>query len=241
MGPFQPRYDGENRPTPVSRDMSKLEEQIALTLLPGMSLPEPLKQLFSWIESRGFYVDTGQGRIGFLFSEAEMKAGWTKSGRPGGTHIEFAAEGNKNLTYWFGHERQDVLNRLCVFAKTGADGSMAAFWLDPNGQQKIVHLGSGSGSMMVCVLANTPVDFLRLLAIGYDEICWSEEFSEPPVTNSTDRAFTVQPNSAFQEWVRAAFGVTIPFTASEIVEHPDEMGRSESQDEFNRWVEANVA
>ena len=221
--------------------MSKLEQQIALTLLPGMSLPEPLKQLFTWIESHGLYVDTAKGRVGFLFPEAEMKAGWTESSRPGGTRIELAAEGNANLKYWFGHERPDVLNRLCVFAKTGGDGSMAAFWLDPAGQQKIVHLGSGSGSMMVCVLANTPVDFLRLLAIGYDEICWSEQFSEPPVTHSTDGAFAVQPNSAFQEWVRATFGVTVPSVASEIVAHPDDMGRPESRDEFNRWVEANVA
>lgn len=221
--------------------MSKLEEQIALTLLPGMSLPEPLKQLFTWIEGRELYVDTGKGRIGFLFPEKELKAGWTDDGRPGGTHIEFSAEGNANLKYWFGHERPDVLNRLSVFAKTGAEGSMAAFWLAPSGQQKIVHLGSGSGSMMVCVLASTPVDFLRLLAIGYDEICWSEQFSEPPVTNSTDGTFAVQPNRAFQEWVRITFDVTVPSAAAEIVAHPDDMGVSESQDEFNRWVAANVA
>jgi len=221
--------------------MSILEEQITRTLLPGMTLPEPFKQLFEWIEDRGLYIDTQKGRIGFLFPEAEMKANWTRSGRSGGTNIELAAEGNANLNYWFGHERPEVLNRLCVFAETGADGSMAAFWLDPTGQQKIVHLGSGSGSMMVCVLASTPVDFLRLLAIGYDEICWSEQFSEPPVTESMDGAFAVQPNVAFQEWVRATFGVTVPSAASEIVEHPDDMGKSESQDEFNLWVEANAA
>ena len=55
---------------------------------------------------------------------------------------------------------------------------MAAFWLDDAGKQRIVHLGSGSGSTLVCILAEEAIDFLRLLAIGYDEICWSEVFSE---------------------------------------------------------------
>lgn len=34
--------------------------------------------------------------------------------------------------------------------------------------------------MMTCVLADDAVDFLRLLAIGYREICWNAEFGAPP-------------------------------------------------------------
>jgi len=141
--------------------MSQLEQQLARMLPPRMTIPEPLRQLFSWIEARGQYVDHKDGRVGFLSPPAAPSVG---------TNISFHAEGNGDLRHWFGHDRPEVLNRLCVFANTGGDGSMAAFWLDEQVQQKIVHLGSGSGSgsTMVCVLGDDAVDFLRLLAIGYE-------------------------------------------------------------------------
>jgi hypothetical protein len=222
--------------------VGKLEEQIIQTLVPGMHLPEPLKALFAWIETNGLYAERPTGeRIGFLFPEAELRSGWTDTERPGGTNIEFFAEGNGNLKYWFGHDRPEVLSRLCVFAKTGAEGSMAALWLDPHGEQQIVHLGSGSGSVMVCILARDPVDFLRLLAIGYDEICWGEEFSMPPSAHAAGGSLVVHPNDKYQKWVQATFGVSIPRTGKEIVKHPDEMGVANSQDPFNKWVAESAA
>src|ERR1035437_164127 len=218
--------------------MGKLHDQIARTLLPGMRIPEPICLLFDWIEANGTYVDNAKGeRIGFLFPENEMKAGWTDTDRPGGTNIEFFAEGNVNMKHWFRHEKPEVLERLCVFGKTGAEGSMAAFWIDDAGRQKIVHLGSGSGSTLVCVLADNPVDFLCLIAIGYDEICWSENFSRPP---SQADGFLVNPHAQFQDWVSRTFHVTIPGTASEIVKHPSLMGDVDPKDEFAQWVDHQI-
>ncbi len=214
--------------------MSALQKQIEGTLLPGMRVPEPLALLFEWIEDKGYFIDRNNQRVGLLYPVEKLKAEWTETERRGGTYIEFFAEGNVNLKYWFGHERPEVLNRLCVFAQTGAEGSMAAFWIDDCGKQRIVHLGSGSGSILVCVLADDPVDFLRLLAIGYDEICWNWEFSQPP--NSSDGMF-VHPNVEYQDWVKKTFSVSIPKTAAEIVKHPSEMGDSKSADDFCKWVE----
>src|SRR5690349_9511808 len=60
--------------------MSKLFDQIAETLLPGMTIPDPLRRLFEWIESNGYYIDTDAGqRIGFLFPEDKLKKGRTKT------------------------------------------------------------------------------------------------------------------------------------------------------------------
>ncbi len=101
--------------------MSPLEQQIARTRLPGMHLPACFSRLFSWIDANGCFVDTRHGRIGMLFPEAGMKAGWTDDGRPGGTDIGFRAEGNVNLKHGFGHERPEVPGRLCVFAQTGRE------------------------------------------------------------------------------------------------------------------------
>ena len=216
--------------------MGVLYDQLEAKLLPGMLIPEPLRKLYDWIETHGYFADQlGGERVGFLFPEDELVADWTDSERSGGTNIDFAAIGNDGLERWFGNDNPEVLNRLCVFALTGTEGSMAAFWIGDDGSQKIVHLGSGSGSNLVCILATDPVDFLRLLAIGYDEICWNSEFAIPPHESQEMR---VHPNKEFQDWVTSTFGVTIPRTALEIVEHPCEMSDEDPEDEFAQWVEA---
>ncbi len=218
------------------REPSILGQQIAATLATGMFVPEPLERLFRWIEDNDLFLDRPEGRIGFLFPEAEMRAGWTETGRPGGTNIDFYPEGDVNLRYWFRRDSAEIRSRLCIFCKTGGDGSTGAFWLDDEGRQRIVHLGSGSGSVMVCVLADDPVDFLRLLAIGYDEICWGE-FDAPP--NVSD-GFMVSPNEPYRKWVEASFGVTIPERGNEIVRSRADMGDTETPDPFCRWVNEMV-
>lgn len=218
-------------------ERSVLGQQIGDTLCPGMDIPPSLELLFRWIERNRCFVDTPNGRIGFLFPEAQMKLGWTELGRPGGTDISFAAEGNENLKYWFRTTDPEVMKRLCVFAKTGGDGSMAAFWLADDGSQKIVHLGSGSGSVTLCILAETPIDFLRLLAIGYDEICWGDAYSQPP---NASGEFVVEPNLPLRDWVENTFQVTIPSCATEIVRNPASMDDHHSDDTFWQWVKKHV-
>ena len=61
----------------------------------------------------------------------------------------------------------------------------------------------GSGSTMTCVLAHNGLDFLRLIAIGYDEICWDENFGMPPTSEVSD--FIVHPNVEFQQWIKDMF------------------------------------
>lgn len=218
--------------------MSILGNQILETLAPGLVIPEAVLQLFDWIEANGLFVDRDGRRYGVLYPSGPMSAAWNENSRPGGTNIEFHAGGNAALSYWFGHTRPEVLSRLSVFAQTGADGSMAAFWLDDQGTQKIVHLGSGSGSTLVCILADEPVDFLRLLAIGYDEICWNDVFDSPP--NQPESELIVAPNEPYRAWVSATFHTTIPSTALEVVKHPAEMSDAESPDVFWRWVKENT-
>lgn len=217
--------------------MKNLINQIKDTLSPGMFVPNELEKLFNWIEENNYYIDTKNGRIGYLFPDEKLRNEWTEQERPGGTIIVFQPEGNKNLHYWFDSDDPEILNRLCVFAKTGAEGSMAAFWLNNDGTQKIVHMGSGSGSVLTCVLADNPLDFLRLIAIGYDEICWNSEFSNPPNFDLADDDCFIHPNIEFQQWVVNEFNTSIPKTALEIVKYPSEMGDTNSNDIFCKWIE----
>lgn len=214
--------------------MNILIEQLAKDLPSKMVIPEPLKKLYQWIEKNGLYIDSEElgKRIGFLYPTDKLKESWTDGERDGGTYIEFYAESQEIFKYWFGQENDEILSRLYVFAKSGAEGSTCALWLDDNNETKIVHMGSGSGSMLCCILANDAIDFLRLLAIGYDEICWNECFALSP---NSDDEFIVHPNVEYQNWVKQTFDVEIPLTALEIVKHPSEIGDRDSLDAFCLW------
>ncbi|WP_206196762.1 hypothetical protein [Zooshikella ganghwensis] len=218
--------------------MNQLLKTIQETLPESMFVPDPLIKLFDWIESNGFAEDTEIGRVGYLYPVEKMRSEWTDSQRPGGTSIEFYAE-KQSDDFYFVHG--GIKNRLRIFARTGGDGSVAAFWLDDQGEQKIVHIGSGSGSMLACVLAENAVDFLRLIAIGYDEICWNEDFDKTSLESFRKNKFTVMPNLKFQDWVIHEFNTTIPKTALEIVKNPAEFGDENSEDIFCEWLEENGA
>lgn len=193
--------------------------------------------LFDWIEERGLVFERNGVAVGTLFSADEINAGWTDTERPGGTYVEFFAEGNKHLHHWFGVDDPAVLNRVSVIGKTGADGSMVALWVDGDATH-IVHMGSGSGSTMVCLLGDDPVDFLRLLAIGYDEICWNEVYAMTTEESFQSARLVVHPNEAYRAWVTATFDVTIPKRGIEVVKHPADMSDTDSLDPFCRWVSA---
>ncbi|MEJ5976782.1 hypothetical protein WG901_09065 [Novosphingobium sp. PS1R-30] len=211
---------------------SQLAQEIGATLSPDMVLPEPLLQLFDWIEGHGFYEGTKSGRVGYLYPHRELYRTWTDGERPGGTFITFGAQDSDDLKYCFNSLNPEIVARLCVFSNTNGDGSRIGFWLDDEGAQKIVLLGSGSGCATVCVLADDPVDFLRLVAIGYDALDGGDFAALP----NADPDYVVHPNLAFRGWVERTFAVSIPERGSEIVPHADAMDAESSADPFWQWV-----
>lgn len=216
---------------------NQLIEQLQRVMPQGMEIPKEIVMLYTYLEENHLYADHNGTRYGFLYPEDDLLASRTKTQRDGGTDITFYAGGTANLKYWFNCGENEELNqRLCVFAQTGGEGSESAFWLDEQGELKIVHMGSGSGSTLSCVLADNALDFLRLLAIGYDEICWNEDFAYPP-NEHPNADFVVKPNTAFQNWVTKTFHVEIPKTALEIVKHPACMDDIHSEDAFFNWIQ----
>lgn len=197
----------------------------------GIAVPDPLRMLFDWVEANGFVETAGDGDVyGSLSAEWPRGPGTNlllRGSRPDEVGAELAA--------WFGPVR-DGLPTLWPFCRTGADGSMAALWLDPTGQTRIVHMGSGSGSLLTCELGNDAVDFLRLIAIGYDEICWNEDWAHPPAPEPDHPIL----NERYRRWVETTFNTTIPDTALEIVQHPAEMGDVETEDVWCQWVNAQT-
>ena len=213
-----------------------LLQQLENALPEGMQIPEELRKLYQWIEDNGYYMDAKGVRYGWLFPEDKIKENWTDNERIGGTMITFNVDEesyrNELLEIQYKEHLEEVKRRLLVFARSGADGSECALWLDDEGHTQIVHIGSGSGSIMTCILVKNALDFLRLLAIGYDEICWDEEYSSPPNSNK-DNTF-VHPNTQYQEWVQNTFHTTIPVIGLEVVT-PHSMDDEATDDPFLKW------
>lgn len=215
----------------------RFRERFEAVLGAGMVLPDALGRLYDWIESEALVVDDpDDGPVGLLFPRDRLAASWTETERAGGTLITFTPRGARGLGHWFGTDDPGVLGRLSVFAQTGADGSQAALWRDDDGHQRVVHLGSGSGSTLTCVLADDPVDFLRLVAIGYDEICWGHLYDAPPPTVAAPDAPLVLPNEKYRQWVRSSFDVDVPTRGRDVVRDPCELDDPDPTDPFARWI-----
>lgn len=226
-----------------------LIQQLQEVMPKGMQIPEEIKILYQYIEDNGLYIDRNGCRYGFLYPEDKLQKSWkeyeqngkTIYERDGGTMITFAACGAANLQDWFKlgenkeAELRELEHRLCVFAQTGCEDSQSAFWITDQGDLKIVHMGSGSGSTLTCVLADNALDFIRLLAIGYDEICWDSNFPYSP-NEIPYPDVIVKPNTEFQNWVKQTFHVEIPKNALEIVKYPAHMDMDASEDEFFNFI-----
>ena len=213
-----------------------LLQQLENALPEGMQIPEELRKLYQWIEDNGYYEDRDGVRYGYLYPQDKLRDSWTDDEREGGTDITFNVDEesyrNDLLKILYQQYAEEVGRRLLSFARSGGDGSECALWLDDEGRTQIVHIGSGSGSVMTCILVKNGLDFLRLLAIGYDEICWDEYYPLPP--NSNENEMFIQPNTKYQEWVQNTFRTTIPETGLEVVT-PHEMDGEPSDDPFLNW------
>ena len=213
-----------------------LLQQLENALPKGMQIPEELRQLYQWIENNGYYSENEGIRYGYLYPQDKLRESWKEEEREGGTDIAFSVLKNIDreevLENYYKKHKDEVRRRLLVFAQSGADGSECALWLDDEGHTQIVHIGSGSGSMMTCILVKNALDFLRLLAIGYDEICWDEDYPLSPNSNK-DNTF-VHPNTQYQEWVQNTFHTTISKIGLEVVT-PHSMCDEPITDPFLKW------
>jgi hypothetical protein len=196
-------------------------------VLAGMTVPEELERLFEWIELQG-YASPGRRRpdepYGSLHDQTRGHYGTRLE-----VHADQPAEAESSVRAWLDEQHAALfLEHVWPFARS-FDGSRVALWRDPHDVTRVVHLGSGSGSMLTCVLGKRPVDFLRLIAIGYDEVCWPEYWDLPPVGPI---------NEPLRDWVESTFGVTVPATALEVVPYPAEMSDEDSDDPFLSWLVA---
>lgn len=196
---------------------------------PGVTVPTPLAHFFAWQAANGL---VRQFRSGGDYAQIDTRSAagcmYSAPVDPG-----FAEA-------WLADAPQAERDRLAAFFRTGGDGSYAALWRDDAGAQHIVHLGSGSGSTMLGILASDPIDFLRLLAIGYEELCWPEQFGRTPAEIDAENEYLDEApwdrSAALREWVVATFGVAVPDRASALLGKVADMGDAPGVDPFLDWL-----
>lgn len=114
--------------------------------------------------------------------------------------IDLGLEPGATLDGWFPDDvAADDLERLTPFAIVDGAGSVAATWTDDAGRTLVVLLGSEGEAH---VLANSSLDFARLLGVGYDEIS--------DAGGAVDGAFGPLVAALVRAWVTDTFDVTVP-------------------------------
>ncbi|NHZ63981.1 hypothetical protein [Massilia genomosp. 1] len=210
----------------------KFTDEMAAAFPKRNPLPEVLRQALQFMEEHGC-VRTRRDGSRYMTVYPEPEYGDV-------TSTAFHVPRPAATAGWTRRDDPEVNDRLVIFLRTGGDGSWAGLWLDDDGRQRIVHLGSGSGSMMLCVLTENMEDLLRLLSIGYTELCWPDEFERTPDEVFEERCDDddddTPPPLLFQNYVEGTLGLSIPERASEIVSITVSMDDPESRDAFLMWI-----
>ncbi|MNS21017.1 hypothetical protein D3C72_527710 [compost metagenome] len=208
--------------------MPRFADTIRDSFPPGIELPEAFVRLFDWLEAQ-HCVRQATGSLGPM-AALEPSHTWNTNI----SLVTFVPVDWDHAAHWLGVHDPAVTSRLAPFVRTGGDGSYAALWRDDEDKLRFVHMGSGSGSTWAGLIADEPVDFLRFLAIGYEEPAFTEHFGYTPIEATASAHYT--PPVDFRDWVEASFGVTVPPTADGLVPAIAKLDDADSDDPFWRWV-----
>lgn len=189
---------------------SAVAERLAARLPEGVDLPAPLVRALQTMEAQGW---TGIGADGEPFAtpyESDAQLGAVFSG-------SVSTEG------WLDQDASDAW-RLLPLAETDGSGGFAALWFAPSGGSRFVLLSSEGGEPQR--LADDSVDFLRLIAIGYDELhSWVWDAPVYVDEEDEDDENSAAAHAQFRAWVEGEFNVEVP-----------ESWSVTDDDEFSEWL-----
>lgn len=176
-----------------------------------LTIPDELFTLYQWIESNGMVTKEKDGRL-----YGRLNKSWSFS-----PEITFNTEPKEEMTIgWVTktHLVTEMTSRLCFFADSGMDGSRLGLWLTDSGDTVFIHLGSGSGSSLACVIAENALDFIRLLGVGYHSLGDVYDFGQTPHYFYEEN----RTNPTFCRWIEETYKTVIPETGIDIVKEPSD-------------------
>jgi hypothetical protein len=142
---------------------------------------------------------------------------------PGGDFELFADDGEA-ITHW--SRIPDLTDYFVQFGSTG-NGSMIGIWQpEVGGKQTYLHLSADEGWGIE--LADNFVDFMRLLAIGYETLGYFSEHTIQELNKLAEHEdLNAGFNAAFKAWVETEFKTTVPTTNLEF---------KQEGTPFNDWI-----
>lgn len=204
--------------------MTRFTDDLLSGLGPDMGMGDEVVRLMRWLEDdQGNLMRYTSTNAPFLPTTpvASIDALWS--------HLAFVIDPDM-VRYWLG--REDMANTLVSILRCGGDGSHIALWRDPEGQMRYVFAGSEGAAF---VIADTPLDFVRLITMGYESIETREALDEMPQTiwEEYNDAPWQEPVAA-RDWVRETFSATYPDTGAVL------LPRQDGPDPFAVWVDQNT-
>lgn len=163
--------------------MSRFAELLRATHPDALTVPEELDAAWRWMEDRGHVIERG-GRMWLAAYAGDRVLG-----------VVF--DTGLTLDGWFTGAAPDARTLLPIGQADGA-GSTIVLW-DDAGTVRVGVLGSEGERFL---LAETPLDLLRVVAVGHEEISTSTS-GRPP--RETARAV-----DDFRDWLRATYDVRVP-------------------------------
>jgi hypothetical protein len=194
----------------------------ALDLPDGLAVPGELDRAWSWMEQQGFLLEPGDssGRT-FLTPYADER------------QLGVVFDTGATLRGWFGDDEIEarVARHVRPIAEISGDGGFAALWLH-DGSVRFVAMSSDGEAY---VLADSALDFLRLIAIGYDELSSFAIGQDVSDLDPDEDEFLLECVAAlgpFRAWVEQEFDTAVPTSWHEV--DPDD-------NDFARWVSEQSA
>lgn len=176
---------------------SSIEEALAAMLPPGVALPAQLRRAWSFMEAQGWGGGDTEGNP-FL------------TPYPGERQLGPVFSAGLSIRGWLNPDASGA-ERLIPIAQTDGSGGLTLLWFDDSGEPRFVGLSSEGGEAVR--LADGPVDFLRLVAIGYPEFVEYAFGAEPEAFDDeeeTDGQDAKEAHARFRAWVESEFEVTVP-------------------------------
>jgi hypothetical protein len=141
-----------------------------------------------------------------------------------GGYFELYADDGKCLEYW--SQNRYLNNNFAQFG-VGPSGAPTGIWRNDDGVEKIVYLYDEE--MFGFVVADSFLDWMRILAIGYEDTNHScnqtiQEYNKAMEREALNEGF----NPAFKAWVENEFKTTVPLKGDEVAKREEHS--------FNNWI-----
>lgn len=198
-------------------------DEVLAGLGPDLKMGAEVIALMRWLEGEQnnlFHYTSTDVAFLAVMPVPDINAMWS--------HLAFVID-PEMFDYYLG--RKDLANTIVSILRCGGDGSHIALWRDPTGAMKYVFCGSEGDTFVV---AENGLDFVRLLAMGYEGIEGRFSLEDHPRVYAQEYGDGEWPEPVvLKDWVCTTFNTEFPETGTAL------LPVYEGADPFATWVSEN--